>query len=162
MAILDMLDMDMDMVLDTDMDMASVRLKPNPRLLLIPIFSMVDMEDMAILDMLDMDMDMVLDTDMDMASVRLKPNPRLLLIPIFCMEDMVAILDMPDIEDMLDTHMVGMPTTDKLTGPRYQNRQSNHPCYLYQSMTTIFQCLIPFWLQIAGNNERKYKKYLIK
>merc|ERR1719341_1310268 len=110
----------MDMVLDTDMVMASVKLKPSPRLLLIPTFCMEDMEVMAIQDMLDTDMDMVLDTDMDMASVRLKPNPRLLLIPIFFTEDM---------EVMLDTHMVDMPTTDKLTGPRHQNGQSNHPCY---------------------------------
>merc|ERR1719341_1259095 len=132
MAILDLLDMDMDMVLDTDTDMASVRLKLNPRLLLIPTFCMEDMEVTVILDMLDMDMDMVLDTDMDMASVRLKLSPRLMLIPTFCMEDMAAILDMPDIEDMLDTPMVDMPTTDKLTGPRHENGQSNHPCYLYQ------------------------------
>merc|ERR1719430_721234 len=112
MVILDMLDTDMDMVLDTDMDMASVRLMPNPRLLLIPIFCMEDMEDMVILDMLDTDMDMVLDTDMDMASVRLKLSPRLMLIPTFCMVDMAA--------------------TDKLTGSRHENGQSNHPCYLYQ------------------------------
>merc|ERR1719341_2245400 len=132
MAILDMLDTDMDMVLDTDMGMASVKLKPSPRLLLIPTFCMEDMEVMVILDMPDMDMDMGLDTDMDMESVRLRPSPRLRLIPTFCMEDMAAILDMPDIEDMLDTHMVDMPTTDKLTGPRHENGQSDHPCYLYQ------------------------------
>merc|ERR1719339_790910 len=112
MAILDMLDTDMDMVLDTDMGMASVRLKPSPRLLLIPTFCMEDMEVMAILDMLDTDMDMGLDTDMDMESVRLRPSPRLRLIPTFCMEDMA--------------------TTDKLTGPRHENGQSDHPYYLYQ------------------------------
>merc|ERR1719341_2492008 len=43
-----------------------------------------------------------------------------------------TILDMPDIEDMLDTHMVDMPTMDKLIVPRHENGQSNHPCYLYQ------------------------------
>merc|ERR1719341_204895 len=129
MAILDMPDMDMDMALDTDMDMASVRLKLSPRLLLIPTFCM---EVMVILDMPDMDMDMGLDTDLDMESVRLRPSPRLMLIPTFCMEDMAAILDILDIEDMLDTHMVDMPTTDKLTGPQHQNGQSNHLCFLYQ------------------------------
>merc|ERR1711928_145081 len=73
-------------------------------------------------DVLDMAMD-ILDI---MASVMPRPSPRLMLIPTFCMEDMAmdTILDMPDIEDMLDTHMVDMPTTDKLTGPRHQNGQT--------------------------------------
>merc|ERR1719458_2404382 len=83
------------------------------------------MPDMLDTHMLDMDM-VILDT---MASVMLMPSPRLMLIPTFCMEDMAmdTILDILDIEDMLDTH-----TTDKLTGHRHENGQSNHPCYLYQ------------------------------
>merc|ERR1719341_514201 len=111
------------------------------------------MPDMLDTHMLDMDM-VILDT---MASVMLMPSPRLMLIPTFCMEDMAmdTILDMPDIEDMLDTHMVDMPTTDKLDPDMKWTEQ---PSLVSLSVTTIFQCLIPFWLQIAGNNERKYKK----
>merc|ERR1712105_37717 len=126
--------MDMGDVLDMDMVildiMASVRLRLSLRLLLIPTFCMEDMAMLdTILDMPDMldthtlDMDMViLDT---MASVMLMPSPRLMLIPTFCMEDMAmdTILDMPDIEDMLDTHMVDMPTMDKLIVPRHENGQ---------------------------------------
>merc|ERR1719318_1385812 len=109
-----------------------------PRLLLIPTFCMEDMEVMVILDMLDMEdmVSMVLDiAAMFMASVllMLSLRPRLLRIPTFCMEDMAAILDMLDIEDMPDTHMVDMPTTDKRTEqPQHQNGQRNHPCFLYQ------------------------------
>merc|ERR1719341_2423261 len=74
------------------------------------------MPDMLDTHMLDMDM-VILDT---MASVMLMLSPRLMLIPTFCMEDMAmdTILDMPGIEDMLDTHTVDMPTTDKLKTPR--------------------------------------------
>merc|ERR1719318_1122453 len=138
-AILDMLDME-DMV-STDLDiadmfMASVllMLSLRPRLLLIPTFSMEDMA--AILDMLDMEdmVSTVLDiADMFMASVLLMLILRPRLTPTFCMEDMAAILDMLDIEDMPDTHMVDMPTTDKLTEQQqHQNGQRNHPCFLYQ------------------------------
>merc|ERR1719341_73978 len=62
---------------------------------------------------------------------------------------------------MLDTHMVDMPTTDKLTRT-LTSKWAEQSSLLSLSVTTIFQCLIPFWLQIAGNNERKYKKYSIK
>merc|ERR1719470_321375 len=127
------------MVLDiAAMFMASVllMLSLRPRLLLIPTFCMEDMEVMVILDMLDMaDMvSMVLDiAAMFMASVLLMLSLRPRLTPTFCMEDMAAILDMLDMEDMLDTHMVDMPTTDKLTEqPQHQNGQRNHPCFLYQ------------------------------
>merc|ERR1739838_514500 len=82
-------------------------LRLSPKLLLIPTFCMVDMEDIVV-DMVDMVLDMV-DMDMDtmdiMASVRLRLSPRLLLIPTFCMVDMAVILDMLDLD---------MPTTDKL------------------------------------------------
>merc|ERR1712034_278232 len=103
-----------------DMFMASVllMLSLRPRLLLIPTFCMEDMEAMVILDMLDMEdmVSMVLDiADMFMASVLLMLSLRPRLIPTFCMEDMAAILDTLDIEDMPDTHMVDMPTMDKLT-----------------------------------------------
>merc|ERR1719341_2173822 len=97
------------------------------------------MPDMLDTHMLDMDM-VILDT---MASVMLMLSPRLMLIPTFCMEDMV------------DTHMVDMPTTDKMDPDMKWTEQ---PSLFSLSVTTIFQCLIPFWLQIAGNNERKYKK----
>merc|ERR1712113_1182787 len=98
------------MVLDTEGSMGSVKLRLNPRLLLIPTFSMVDT------------MDMVLDTDLDttamdsdtMERVLLKPSPRLLLTPTCCTVDMV--LDMPDTMDM-DTHMLDMVTSDKLALP---------------------------------------------
>merc|ERR1712154_578944 len=70
----------MDMVLDMDMDTTeSVML--SPRLMLIPIFCMVDTTDM-VLDT----MDMVLDMDMDTTeSVML--SQRLMLTPTFCMVD---------------------------------------------------------------------------
>merc|ERR1711892_90747 len=91
-------------IMDT---MASVRLKLSPRLLLIPTFCMVDMEDMVVMDMDIMD---------TMASVMLRLSPRLLPIPTFCMEDMAVILDML-VLDMPDTDtlmVLDMPTTDKL------------------------------------------------
>merc|ERR1719318_970443 len=126
------------MVLDiAAMFMASVllMLSLRPRLLLIPTFCMEVMVILAMLDMEDM-VSMVLDiADMFMASVllMLSLRPRLLLTPTFCMEDMEAILDMLDIEDMPDTHMVDMPTTDKLTEQQqHQNGPCNHPCFLYQ------------------------------
>merc|ERR1719466_243849 len=97
------------MVLDTVGSMESVKLRLNPRLLLIPTFCMVDTMDM-VLDMLDT-MDMDSDT---MAKDLLKPSPRLLLTPTCCTVDMV--LDMPDTTDM-DTHMPHMVTTDKLILP---------------------------------------------
>merc|ERR1712123_383831 len=109
-------------IMDT---MASVRLKLSPRLLLIPTFCMVVMEDMLVLDMVAMDMD-IMDT---MASVRL--SPRLLLIPTFCMEDMAVILDML-VLDMPDTDtpmVLDMPTTDKLY--LTPTSTSHHPRFLY-------------------------------
>merc|ERR1712034_310919 len=121
-----------------DMFMASVllMLSLRPRLLLIPTFCMEDMEVMHILDMLDMEdmVFMVLDiADMFMASALLMLSLRPRLIPTFCMEDMEAILDMLDIEDMPDTHMVDMPTTDKLTEQhQHQNGPCKHPCFIYQ------------------------------
>merc|ERR1719318_67166 len=86
---------------------------------------MLDMEDMVslVLDIIDMFMASVL--------LMLSLRPRLTLT--FCMEDMAAILDTLDIEDMPDTHMVDMPTTDKRTEQQqHQNGQRNHPCFLYQ------------------------------
>merc|ERR1719500_2048371 len=81
------------------------------------------MPDILGIHMLDMDM-VILDT---MASVMLMLSPRLMLIPTFCMEDMAmdTILDMPDIEDKLDTHMEDMPTTDKLQMPRQDRASEN-------------------------------------
>merc|ERR1719341_797963 len=81
------------------------------------------MPDMLDIHMLDMDM-VILDI---MASVMLMLSPRLLRIPTFFTEDMAmdTILDMPDIEDMLDTHMVDMPTTDKLQMPRQDPATEN-------------------------------------
>merc|ERR1712002_1343881 len=105
------------MVLDTVGSMESVKLRLNPRLLLIPTFSMVDTMDM-VLDTMDTDLDMDLDT-MEMGSDTmgrdlLKPSPKLLLNPTCCTVDMV--LDMPDTMDM-DTHMLDMVTSDKLDLP---------------------------------------------
>merc|ERR1712123_117269 len=113
-------------IMDT---MASVRLRPSPRLLLIPTFCMADMVD---LDMAVTDMD-TMDT---MASVRL--SPRLLLIPTFCMEDMEVILDMLvlDMPDTVDTLMVlDMPTTDKLyltTTSKWTAKHTTILFFLYQ------------------------------
>merc|ERR1712013_920287 len=126
-------------------------LRPSPRLMLIPTFSMVDMVGMD-LDTLDtlvtMDwdiatmesvklsprlmlmlictedtMDMVLDTVDIMDSVML--SPRLMHT---CMEDMLDSLDMPD---TMDTPMVDMPTMDKLL-PLISKWTARHPCFLYQ------------------------------
>merc|ERR1719318_622999 len=120
------------------MFMASVllMLSLRPRLLLIPTFCMEDMAVMVILVMLGTEdmVSMVSDiAAMFMASVLLMLSLRPRLTPTFCMGDMQVILDMLDIEDMPDTHMVDMPTTDKLTEqPQHQNGQRNHPCFLYQ------------------------------
>merc|ERR1712034_305526 len=103
-------------------------LKPRLRLMPIPIFCMEDMLDME--DMVSTVLDIAA---MFMASVLLTLSLRPRLTPTFCMEDMAAILDMLDIEDMPDTHMVDMPTTDKRTEqPQHQNGPCNHPCFLYQ------------------------------
>merc|ERR1712002_1171600 len=101
------------MVLDTVGSMESVKLRLNPRLLLIPTFCMVDTMDMV----LDMPVCMVDTTDMDSDTMErdlLKLSPRLLQIPTCCTVDMV--LDMPDTMDM-DTHMPDTVTSDKLALP---------------------------------------------
>merc|ERR1719470_220421 len=81
------------------MFMASVllMLSLRPRLLLIPTFCMLHMEDMVstVLDI----------ADMFMASVLLMLSLRPMLTPTFCMEDMAAILDMLDMEDMVSMVM---------------------------------------------------------
>merc|ERR1712098_1040279 len=90
----------------------SVRLMLSPRLMLTPIFCMVDM-DMDTLDMPDttdthmLTMDLPT-TERDLLMLSL----RLMLILIFFMVDMD--MDTLDIVDTTDTHMVDMPTTDKL------------------------------------------------
>merc|ERR1711872_784305 len=113
--------------------MASVRLKLSPRLMLTPTFFMVDTTDtvLAMPDTTDTPMPTELpatERDLLMLSLRLMliliffmvdmltmesallmPSPRLMLTLTFCTEDM----DM-DTLDTMDTHMVDMPTTDKL------------------------------------------------
>merc|ERR1711887_239325 len=92
-------------------------LKLNPRLMLIPTFSMVDTMDM--------------DSD-TMARDLLMLSLRLMLIPTFCMEDMD--MDTLDTVDTMDTHMVDMPTLDKVYRhkpyPAIANGQINHLCLL--------------------------------
>merc|ERR1712002_389398 len=111
----------MDMVLDI-MVMASVRL--SLRLMLTPTFCMEDTMDM-VLDMDTLVLDtMVLDTEF-MESALLMPSQK--LTPTFCMED----IDTLDMLDTMDTHMVDMPTMDKLL-PLISKWTANHPCFLYQ------------------------------
>merc|ERR1719186_618540 len=97
--ILDMLDTLIPMAMDT-MESVTLMLSPRPRLMLILIFCI---EEMDMLDMVDTHTDMdMLDTT---ASVTLMLSPRLMLILIFCMEEM-DMLDMVDTQtdmDMLDT-----------------------------------------------------------
>merc|ERR1712105_66626 len=104
---LDMLDTMVDTPMPTtDYTMASVllMLSLRPRLMLILIFSM---EDMDILDMQHI-MDTPMPTMDIMASVLLMLSPRLMLTPTFSMEDMdMGILDMLA---PLDIPMVDMPT----------------------------------------------------
>merc|ERR1719211_220901 len=99
----------------------SVRLMLSPRLMLTPIFFMVDMDILAMLDTTDIPMPtMALPTTdthmlMDMLtteSALLMPSPRPMLTLTFCTEDMD--MDTLDTVDTTDTHMVDMPTTDKL------------------------------------------------
>merc|ERR1712066_651490 len=87
----------------------SVRLMPSPRLMLTPIFFMVDMDILAMLDTTDTHMLMdMLTTE----SALLMPSLRPMLTLTFCTEDMD--MDTLDTVDTTDTHMVDMPTTDKL------------------------------------------------
>merc|ERR1711868_55349 len=102
LAMLDMLDTHMP-TMERDLLMLS------QRLMLIPIFSMADLDMvLAMLDMPDMDM---LDTHMPTMERDLPMlSQRLMLIPISSMEDMldmdIMVLAMPD----MDTHM---PTTER-------------------------------------------------
>merc|ERR1711902_361336 len=87
----------------------SVRLMLSPRLMLTLTFCMVDMDILAMLDTTDTHMLMdMLTTE----SALLMPSPRLMLTLTFCTEDMD--MDTLDTVDTTDTHMVDMPTTDKL------------------------------------------------
>merc|ERR1712147_554276 len=87
----------MDMEASTEDTTASVRLRPNPRLLLSPTLDTEDMVDTVLVDTAATAMeDSTGDT---MASVRLRPNPRLLLSPT------------SDMEDMEDTVLVAMEDT---------------------------------------------------
>merc|ERR1712234_41195 len=110
--------------------MARDLLMLSPRLRLMLVFTMVDMDmvldilvlampdlDMLDLDMLDLDM-LPLPTDTPpldtMARDLLMLSPRLRLMLVFTMEDMAMVLDMlvlamPDL-DMLDTDMAILPT----------------------------------------------------
>merc|ERR1719320_2059005 len=79
-------------------------LRPSPRLMLIPTFSMEDMDTLDMLDTMDTPMPMAMPT---MASALLMLNPRLMLTPTFSMVGMdMDTLDMPD---TMDTPMVDMP-----------------------------------------------------
>merc|ERR1712201_63952 len=83
----------------------------SPRLMLILIFFMVDM-DMDTLDIVDTtDTHMLMDM-LTTESALLMPSPRLMLTLTFCTEGMD--MDTLDTVDTTDTHMVDMPTTDKL------------------------------------------------
>merc|ERR1719356_471371 len=92
---------------------ASVRLRPNPRLLPSPTLDTSDMVDTVLVDTAATAMeDSTGDT---MAGVRLRPNPRLLPSPILDTEDMVAmvLVDSPTsaMEVMEDTVLVAMEDT---------------------------------------------------
>merc|ERR1719310_2587102 len=100
--------------------MARGLLMLSPRLMLMLVFTMVDMDmvlDILVLDMLDLDM---LDLDMlplptdtppldTMARDLLMLSPRLRLMLVFTMVDMDMVLDIPD-SAMLDTDMDILPT----------------------------------------------------
>merc|ERR1719381_486545 len=95
--------------------MARGLLMLSPRLRLMLVFTMVDMDmvlDMLDLDMLDLDM-LPLPTDTPpldtMARDLLMLSPRLRLMLVFTMVDMDMVLDMPD-SAMLDTDMDILPT----------------------------------------------------
>ena len=128
----DITDTDSDTT-DTDSDtMESVLLKPSPRLLLIPTSCMEDMDMGTTWDIVD-----IMDTHTHittMARDLLKLSLRLKLTPTFSMEDMD--MDTLDTVDTTDTHMVDMPTTDKLCRhkpyPAIANGQINHLCLLLQ------------------------------
>merc|ERR1712228_846788 len=95
-----------------------------PRLMLIPTFSMEDMDTLDMLDIMDTPMPT---TDYTLASVllMLSLRPRLMLILTFSMEDM----DTLDMLDTMDILMVDMPTWDKLQSPKQypatENGQNN-------------------------------------
>merc|ERR1719339_761350 len=56
---------------------------------------------------------------------------------------------------MLDTRMVDMPTTDKMDPDMKMDRATILVISISDHNISV---LDTFWLQIAGNNERKYKK----
>merc|ERR1712061_59945 len=125
--------MDTHMLMVYTMARDLLMLKLNPRLMLIPTFSMVDTMDM-VLDTMDTDSDTTaMDTD-TMARDLLMLSLRLMLTPTCCTEDMD--MDTLDTVDTMDTHMVDMPTMDKLYRhkpyPAIANGQINHLCLLLQ------------------------------
>merc|ERR1719422_1893344 len=85
--------------------MLSLRL----RLMLIPTFSMEDMDTLDMVDTMDTPMPIAMLT---MASALLMLNPRLMLTLTFSMVDMD--MDTLDTVDTMDTPMLDMPTLDKL------------------------------------------------
>merc|ERR1712198_160962 len=89
--------------------MARGLLMPNPRLMLILTFSMVDTMD---LDTMGLDMDTTDIPTLTMARGLLMPNPRLMLILIFSMVDTT---DLDTMALAMDIPMLVTPTTDKLS-----------------------------------------------
>merc|ERR1712112_302068 len=96
---------------DTLMPTMDLPTTESVRLMLTPIFFMVDTTDtvLAMLDTTDTPMPTELPTT---ESALLMPSPRLMLTLTFCTEDMD--MDTLDTVDTTDTHMVDLPTTDKL------------------------------------------------
>merc|ERR1711875_157364 len=78
-------------------------------LMLIPTFSMEDMDTLDTVDTMDTPMPIAM---LIMASALLMLNPRLMLTPTFSMVDMD--MDTLDTVDTMDTPMLDMPTWDKL------------------------------------------------
>merc|ERR1719232_359108 len=76
-----------------------------PRLMLIPTFSMEDMDTLDTVDTMDTPMPIAMLT---LASALLMLNPRLMLTPTFSMVDM----DTLDTVDTMDTPMLDMDTLD--------------------------------------------------
>merc|ERR1711983_579956 len=109
---MDMLDTMDTPMLTTDLltsESVPLMLSLRPRLMLIPTFSMEDMDTLDMLDTMDTPMPIAMLT---MASALLMLNPRLMLTPTFSMVDMD--MDTLDTVDTMDTPMLDMPTLDKL------------------------------------------------
>merc|ERR1711931_392607 len=129
----------------------SVRLMLSPRLMLTPTLDMPDTTDIPMPTELPT-------TERDLLMLSLRP----MLTLTFCMGDMD--MDTLDTVDTTDTHMVDMPTTDKLYQSHILLQKIDKTAInVFFFSDNIFQCLDSVLGRTAGNKENQnMKKSIMK